>query len=80
MGLTKAAKVKADPDKLAKKRARDRKNTKAHKRERQRGSDADADKAGKRFQTRLNNIRAGRVAPPAEWQRPGSRLAEVLGL
>ncbi len=49
-------------------------------RERQRGSDADADKAEQRFKTRLYTYRAGRLAPPAEWRRPGSRLAEVLGL
>jgi hypothetical protein len=31
-------------------------------------------------EARLSRYRVGRLAPPVEWQRPGSRLAEVLGL
>ncbi len=49
-------------------------------RERQLGSDADAAKAEQRFKSRLAHYRGGRDAPPVEWRRPGSRLAEVLGL
>jgi hypothetical protein len=29
---------------------------------------------------RLRDYRAGRAAPPVEWRRPVSRLAEALGL
>jgi hypothetical protein len=47
-------------------------------REGQRGSDADAAWAEKRFRKRLADYRARRHAPPAEWQVPGTRLAEVL--
>jgi hypothetical protein len=49
-------------------------------REGQWGSDADAAKAEKRFKMRLSRYRAGLVAPPAEWQVPGTRLAEALEL
>jgi hypothetical protein len=48
-------------------------------RERQWGSDADADLAEQRFAVRLAAYRAGHVAPPAKWLRPGSCLAEALG-
>jgi hypothetical protein len=49
-------------------------------RERQRGSDADADKAYSRFGVRLSGYCTGRAALPVEWRRPGSCLAEALGL
>jgi hypothetical protein len=49
-------------------------------RERQLGSDADAALAEKRFRMQRSTYRAGRTAPPVEWQQPGSRLAEALGL
>ncbi len=42
------------------------------------GSDAGAAKAERRFSKRLADYRTGRHAPPVEWRRPGSRLAEVL--
>ncbi len=44
------------------------------------GSDADADKAAQRFSGRLAAYRAGRCAPPVEWQVPGTCLAEALEL
>jgi hypothetical protein len=47
-------------------------------REGQRGSDADAARAEKRFRKRLADYRARHRAPPEKWQLPGSRLAEVL--
>jgi hypothetical protein len=44
------------------------------------GSDADADKAERRFKVQLSCYRTRRAAPPEEWQVPGSRLAEALEL